>query len=219
MKCIVIVGTGNLAEIAIQYLKRDLDNQIVAFSVEKEYKKTSNFCGLPVIDFEELSKLFPPETTDLLIAIGPNRVNMVRQRLYQEAKNMGYSFITYISPRANVWNPDKIGENSFIFDGCIVEPEAEIGVNTIMWSGSLVAHHSIVGDHCFLAPSSVISGKTIVKNNCFIGINATIRDHIVIEENCIIGCGAVIKKNTKKHGVYSTKETKLYHENSLETKV
>ena len=219
MKSIIIVGTGNLAEIAIQYLKRDVENPIIAFSVEKKYNTQNKFCGLPVIDFENLLNSHPPATIQLLIAIGPNKANTVRQRLYNEAKELGYSFVTYISPRANVWDPKMVGENSFIFDGCIVEPEARIGVNTIMWSGSVVAHHSIIGDHCFLAPSATISGKIVVKNNCFIGINATIRDHVIIEENCIIGCGAVIKKNTIKNGVYSTKGTQLLNTNSVETNI
>ena len=154
MKSIIIVGTGNLAEIAIQYLKRDVENPIIAFSVEKKYNTQNEFCGLPIINFENLLNTHPPTTTKLLIAIGPNKTNTVRERLYNEAKELGYSFLTYISPRANVWDPKMVGENSFIFDGCIVEPEAQIGVNTIMWSGSIVAHHSIVGDHCFLAPSA-----------------------------------------------------------------
>ncbi|KAA1247136.1 acetyltransferase [Aquimarina sp. RZ0] len=219
MKSIIIVGTGNLAEIAIQYLQRDLDNEIVAFSVEKEYNIAKEFCGLPVINFEDLLKSYPPETTELLIAIGPNKLSGVRARLYIEAKELGYDLVTYISPRAHVWDHKNIGESCFIFDGCIVEPETIIGANTVMWSGSIVAHHSVIGKHCFLAPSATISGKVEVKNNCFIGINATIRDHIVIEENCIIGCGAIIKKNTFKNGVYSAKGTTIYHTDSMNTHV
>ncbi|WP_299219898.1 acetyltransferase [uncultured Aquimarina sp.] len=219
MKSIVIIGTGNLAEIAIQYLRRDLENKIVAFSVEKDYNTAIEFCGLPVVNFEDLIDSYPPERTELLIAIGPNRLSSVRARLYLMAKELGYDLVTYISPRAFVWDPKNIGESCFIFDGCVVEPETIIGDNTVMWSRSVVAHHSVIGKHCFMAPSATISGKVIVKDNCFIGINATIRDHVIIEENCIIGCGAVIKKNTRKNGVYSTKGTTIYHLDSMNTKV
>ena len=198
---IVILGTGNLAELAMCYLQRDLKDEIVAFSVEKEYNTGSEFCGLPVIDFEDLLNKYPPETTKILIAIGPNKLSSVRERFYHEVKKLDYELVTYISPKAHIWDVKNIGEGCFIFDGCIVEPKTSIGVNTVMWSGSIVAHHSKIGDHCFLAPSATISGKVQVKNNCFIGINATIRDHIVIEEKCIIGCGAIIKKQCEKKKV------------------
>ncbi|WP_343914401.1 acetyltransferase [Aquimarina litoralis] len=219
MKSIVIIGTGNLAEIAIQYIRRDLKNDVVAFSVEKDYNTEKEFCGLPVINFEDLLHSYPPKTTELLIAIGPNKLSSVRERLYLNAKEQGYKIVTYISPRAHIWDHKNIGEGCFIFDGCIVEPETIIGENTVMWSGSIVAHHSNIGKHCFLAPSATISGKVKVKNNCFIGINATIRDHIIIEEKCIIGCGAVIKKNTIKNGVYSANGTTIYNYDSANTNV
>ncbi|WP_109851722.1 acetyltransferase [Aquimarina sp. AU58] len=219
MKSIVIVGTGDYAEMAYQYLKRDNYNKVIAFSVEKKFKTVNKFCDLPVVDFEEITNFFPAQTHELLIAIGPNKVNTVRERLYLEAKDLGYDFVTYISPRANIWDLRMVGENSFIFDGCVIEPGAKIGVNTVLWSGTVVAHHSTIGDHCFLAPSVAVSGKITIKNNCFIGINATIRDHVTIEEHCIIGCGAVIKKNTIKNGVYSTKGTDLLRVDSIETQI
>lgn len=219
MKSIVIVGTGDYAEMAYHYLKRDNYNEVIAFSVEKAFKTVKEFCELPVVNFEDIRNDFPPETYELLIAIGPNKVNTVRERLYFEAKNLGYNFITYISPRANVWDSNIIGENSFIFDGCVVEPGVIIGCNTVLWSGTVVAHHSTIGDHCFLAPSVAVSGKITIKNNCFIGINATIRDHVTIAEYCIVGCGAVIKKSTIKNGVYSTKGTDLLRDDSIKTHV
>ncbi len=219
MESIVIVGTGDYAEMAYQYLKRDTNIKVVAFSVEKAFNTVGEFCKLPVVDFEKITNYFSQNTHKLLIAIGPNKVNTVRERLYKEAKDIGYGFVTYISPRANVWDKNAIGENSFIFDGCVVEPNVSIGVNTVLWSGTVVAHHSVIGDHCFLAPSVAVSGKITIKNNCFIGINATIRDHVVVEQYCIVGCGAVIKKNTKKNGVYSAEGTNLLRTNSINTRV
>ena len=217
MEDIVIIGTGNLAEIALEYLQRDRIANVIAFSVEKLYNKTKNFCGLEVVNFEDLKLKYPPNKVKLLVLIGPNKVNTVRERLYKESKNKGYQFLTYISPKAIVFDKNCIGENCFIFDGCIVEPKATIGVNTIMWSGSIVAHHPQVGAHCFFAPGAVVSGKTRVKENCFIGINATVRDNLVIAKKNIIGCGGVIKKSTKENEVYSQEGTKSYSENSIDT--
>lgn len=218
MKPVVIVGAGDYAEVAYQYLKRD-NYEVLGFSVESDFRQKDSFLGLPLSDFENIVSEYPVDEVELLVAIGPSKVNSVRQRLFLESKEKGYELLTYISPKSNVWDPSKIGENSFVFDGCVVESEARIGHNTILWSNVVVAHHSTVGNHCFLAPSVAVSGRIQIKDNCFLGINATIRDQVVVAENCIIGCGAVIKKDTLANGVYSANPTKLLHTESIETKV
>lgn len=219
MKKLIIIGTGDYAEVAHHFISKEKLYEVVAFSEEKAFMKKKEVAGLPNVAFEEMDKLFSSGEVKALVAVGPNKVNTIRERLYQETLQKGFQCITYISPGATVWNPDAIGTNSFIFPGCVVEPFARIGNNTVLWTGSLIAHHSEVKDHCFLAPGVCISGRTVVHNNCFIGINATVRDNIVIAEKCIIGGGAVIKKNTEAGGVYSAEGTRIYNTDSFNTKV
>lgn len=218
-KGLIIVGTGDYSEMALQYIQRDCTVEIAAFSVERDYIKNNRFCGLPVVAFEELESNYSPSDYTVLVAVGPNKVNTVRQRLFEEALAKGYAPFTYVSKKASVWNVDQVGAGSFIFDQCVVEPGAQIGRNTVMWSGAIVAHHSVIGDHCFLAPGCAVSGRIKVGNNCFLGINSTIRDNVEVAERCIIGGGAVIKKNTLKDGVYSAPGTTLRNQSSLNTKV
>lgn len=214
---LVIVGTGDYALMAYYYLKGTYN--IVGFSEELAFKKKESFLNIENYDFEKLTQYFDPNSVKLLVAVGPNKVNTVRERLYKEAKEKGFQFINYIHPNAYVWDQSKIGENSFIFPNVTVEPYAEVGNNCVLWSGAIVAHHSIVEDHCFMAPGASVSGRVRVKNNCFIGINSTVRDNVVIEERTIVGAGAVIKKDTEKDGVYSAVRTKLYNNDSTNTKV
>lgn len=216
---LIIVGTGDYAEMAFYYLTILKTNPVIGFSEESSFIQKKDFKGLPIFKFELLHELFNPLEVKILVAVGPNRVNTVRSRLYEQAKFRGFSFIRFIHPDAYVWNEEAIGENSFIFPGCIVEPYATVGNNCVMWSGSILAHHSRIEDHCFVAPGCTISGRTVIKKNCFLGINSTIRDNIIVEERCIIGGGAVIKKDTKIEGVYSTSATPLYNYQSLNTKV
>ncbi len=219
MKDLIIVGTGDYALVAFHFLKESKQYNVIAFSEERDFIRNSEIEGLPNFAFEELEGKAPANQTMLLIAIGPNKVNSVRERLYLNAKLRGYSFIKYISPKANVWDENSIGENSFIFPNCVVEPFASIGNNCVMWSGAIVAHHSLVNDHCFLAPGVCISGRSVIGSNSFIGINSTIRDNVKIGEKCIVGAGALIKKDLPSGGVYSEKGTGLYNNDSLNTKV
>lgn len=218
-KSLIIIGTGDYAEIAYAMISQDCNIEIKAFSVERNFLKEKNFCGLPVIAFEDIEQHFPKDNHQIIVCIGPNKVNTIRQRLFEESIKKGYAIYTYISPRASVWDPTQIGRGAFIFDQCIVEAFASIGDNTVLWSGATVAHHSTIGHHCFLAPSCAISGRITIENNCFIGINATIRDNITIAEKCIVGGGAVIKKSTTAGGVYSAQGTVQRSDDSLNTHI
>mgnify|MGYP001028446268 CR=1 FL=1 len=219
MKNLIIVGTGDYALVAYHFLKNEKSYRVIAFSEERNYIRFHKIEGLPNIPFEELEFKAHPEDTLLLIAIGPNKVNTVRERLYLNAKAKGYSFVKYISPEASVWDAEAIGENSFIFPKCVVEPFAKVGNNSVLWSGVVLAHHSEVKDHCFLAPGVCISGRSVIGSNSFIGINATIRDNVTVGEKCIVGGGALIKKNIADGGVYSEPGTGRYKDDSFNTKV
>lgn len=217
MKKLLIIGTGDYALVAHHYITTEKLYDVIGFSEERAYIRQEEILGLKNIPFEEIDSF--EKSTMILVAIGPNKVNTVRERIYNEVKKKGFNCITYVSPQAIVGDVASIGENSFIFPKCVVEPFAKVGNNTVLWSGATLAHHSEIKDHCFIAPGACISGRTVIKNNCFIGINATVRDNIVVEEKCIIGGGAVIKKNTVAGGVYSAPPTGLYNTDSFDTRV
>lgn len=219
MRNLIIVGAGDYGRVALRLLNREVTYRVIAFSEEKDFLVRHKVEGLPNIPFEGLEFNAPPEDTSLLIAIGPNRVNSVRRRIYENAKAKGYSFAKYISPDASVWDENAVGENSLVFPRCVVEPFATVGNNCVLWSGALVAHHSSVGDHCFLAPGACVSGRTVIGENCFLGINSTVRDNIKIGCRVIIGGGAVIKKDCEDDGVYSAPGTPLFNKDSFNTNV
>jgi sugar O-acyltransferase (sialic acid O-acetyltransferase NeuD family) len=214
---LLIVGTGDYAQMAYFYLSDTYE--IIGFSEESAFRKKDTFESLPIYNFEEINDFFNSEEVKVFVAVGPNKVNTVRERLYKEVTKKNFKCINYIHPKAYVWDHKAIGENSFIFPNCVVEPYASVGNNCVMWSGAMLAHHSILEDNNFMAPGASVSGRTMIKKNCFLGINSTVRDNVIVAENTIIGAGAVIKKNTEKDGVYSVKRTDLYNQNSANTKV
>lgn len=212
MTKLLLFGLGDYAKVALHYFKEEPEIEPVAFVVGREYIKEKEYNGLPVIAFEDVTLLYPPDRFKMMVTIGPGRINTNRERIYNEAIAKGYELITYVSPKAIVAPGVKIGMNSFIFEGVTLEPFVEIGNNTVIWSNTIIAHHSVVGDNCFLAPAVAISGRSVIGDNCFLGINSTIIDHVNIGSHGIIGAGAIIKKDTQPHGVYSPKGTGLRYE-------
>lgn len=204
MSRVVVFGTGQIAEVADFYLEKDSEHEVVAFTVDKEYIKESVFLGLPVIPFEDVDSIFPPDGYRMFIPISYKSMNRARERKYLEAKKKGYSFISYISSKA-VYYGTAVGENCFILENNVLQPFSKVGNNVVMWSGNHLGHHSVVGDNCFVTSQAVISGNVSIGNNSFVGVNATIRDNLEIGRYSLIGAGAVILGNTSDYDVYTAK--------------
>lgn len=201
-KELVIFGLGDIGQLAHFYFESDSDYHVAGFTVDKEYMDESEYCGLPVVAFEEVTHRFPPSDYDLFIALSYASMNDVRKRKYLAAKALGYHVPSYVSSRATILNAGRIGENCFILEDNTVQPFVSIGNNVVLWSGNHIGHHSTIKDHCFLASHIVVSGGVTIEESCFIGVNATLRDHITVGEKCLIGAGAVLLEDAAPEGLY-----------------
>lgn len=210
MEKVIIFGHGQMAELAHIYLEDDSPFEVVAFCVDSDQIEEKTFRGLPVLAFEDVSTTHPPDEHGMFIPIGARELNRLRAEKYYQAKEKGYTLISYVSSRATVCREVTIGENCFILENNIIQPFARIGNSVMLWSGNHIGHHSTIMDHCFLASQVVISGRVTVEPYCYLGVNATVRDDIHIKESCVIGAGALVLKDTKKKQVFMEMPTKPY---------
>ena len=201
-KPLVIFGSGDIAQLANYYFSTDSNYEVVAFTVDANYIKESEFCGLPVVAFEDVAKNYPPESYDFFVALSYSKLNAIRKEKFLAAKEMGYKLVSFISSRATVLNEGRIGENCFIFEDNTIQPFVTIGNNVTLWSGNHIGHHSVIHDHTFIASHVVISGGVEIGEQCFVGVNATLRDHIKIGDRCVVGAGALLLADAAPEGVY-----------------
>lgn len=201
-KKIFIVGAGEFAEIAYEYFTHDSEYEVVGFCVNRAYINEKVKFGLPVVPYEEIEKHFPAEKYMAFVGIPASDLNRLRTKFYNDLKNMGYEFATYISSRAFVWRNAEIGENTFIFEDNTIQPFVKIGNNCILWSGNHIGHRTVIQDNCFVTSHAVISGYCNIGSGSFIGVNATLNDNITVAENCLIGSGSLIVKNTEPEKIY-----------------
>jgi sugar O-acyltransferase (sialic acid O-acetyltransferase NeuD family) len=199
---VVVVGDGETAELAYEYFTHDSPHEVVAFSVERAYRRKDEMFGLPVVDFEEVERLYPPDSHRAFAAISYNRLNRVRARLFREAKRKGYICLSYVSSRAFVWHNVELGENCFIFENNVVQYGVRVGANVVMWSGNHVGHQTVIRDNVFISSHVVVSGYCEVGENCFLGVNSSVANNVKIARDCLIGMGAVIHKDTDERKVY-----------------
>jgi sugar O-acyltransferase (sialic acid O-acetyltransferase NeuD family) len=208
MKPVVIFGTGTFAECVHFYLTNDSEYKIVAFAVDRESINKDTFNGLPVIPFDEVETVYPPDKFDMFIAVGYQNLNSLREKKFCEAKDKGYKLISYICSKSTVWKGLKIGENCLIIENNIIQPFVTIEDNVIIWAGNLIAHGTHLAKNCFITSCSVIAGNANIGENCFIGVNSTIRERVRIAKNCTIGANSFITKDTREGETYISEHTK-----------
>lgn len=202
MAKILLFGTGEIAQIANYYFDIDSEHEVVAFTINKDYIKENSFEGKPVVAFEEIFKIYPPNQFKMFIALSYAKLNKIREQKYFEAKEMGYDLVSYVSTKCTYLSQFKYGDNCFIFEDNTIQPFVTIGNNITIWSGNHIGHHSIIKDHNFISSQVVISGHCIINSNSFIGVNATLGHKVEIGNENIIGAGSIITKSTNFGEVY-----------------
>jgi sugar O-acyltransferase (sialic acid O-acetyltransferase NeuD family) len=206
-RSLVIFGAGDIAELAHFYFSRGAEHAVAAFAVDAAYLKETTFCGRPVVAFEDVAQLYPPDRHDLFVALSYSKLNLVRKDKYLAAKAYGYRLPSYVSEKATILNQGRIGENCFILEDNTIQPFVTIGNNVTLWSGNHIGHHSTIKDHCFLASHVVVSGGVEIGEQCFIGVNSTLRDHVKVGDRCVIGAGALLLADAEPEGVYMGEAT------------
>lgn len=201
-KPLVIFGSGDIAQLAHYYFSIDSEYEAIAFTVDRNYIKESEFCGLPVIAFEDVVEKYPPELYHFFVALSYSKINAIRKEKFLAAKESGYKLASFVSSHASVLNGGLIGENCFIFEDNTIQPFVRIGNNVTLWSGNHIGHHSVIRDHTFIASHVVVSGGVEIGEQCFIGVNATLRDHIKVGDRCVVGAGALLLADAAPEGVY-----------------
>ena len=207
MAKVVVFGNSTWADMAHFYLTHDSPHEVVAFTVDRDHMVEHEHLGLPVLPFDDIEKHYPPDAFKMFIPISFKKMNHIRAKKYQEARERGYDLISYVSSKATTWPGFKCGENCFILEDNTIQPFVDIGNNVMMWSGNHIGHHSIIKDHVMITSHVVISGHCTIEPFCFFGVNSTVRDHTIVAPETLVGAGVLIMGNTKDFELYKEQAT------------
>lgn len=201
-KKLVIFGAGILGHLAFECFSKDSEYEVVAFAAEKQYIDNDTFCGLPVVDFDEIDKLYPAQDYYMYIALGWYKLNRNRTKFYNLAKQKGYKLASYVSSAAFVGPGVTIGDNCFIMENCVLQLDVKVGNNVTLWSACCVEHYSVLEDNTTMAARAVVAGNSVIGMNSFIGVNASIADKITVAPDNFIGMATAVRKSTMENSVY-----------------
>ena len=181
---LLLVGAGGFGRVVLEHASQQYD---CAFLDDGDATVVD---GVPVIGkISDMEKLFQ-EYRLLLVTIGNNAL---RERLYRQAADIGYSFpnIThssaYVSPHAT------IGCGCVILNNVVIQNNAKIGNGCILNPGVEAHHDSSIGNYCLIYTNSVIRSLTHVGDRVWIGSTATVSTSANVPEDCIINDGEVYK--------------------------
>jgi sugar O-acyltransferase (sialic acid O-acetyltransferase NeuD family) len=207
MSKVVLFGTGRGADVAYRFLTRDSEHEICGFAVDRRHLDRERFHELPVVAFEDVERHFPPDEFKMLILLGYQRMNAFRASKYQEAKQKGYSFISYANSNFYRAEDLSIGENCFILDNQSISLDVKIGNNVVMWSSNHVGDLTVIEDHVWLASHVTIAAEVVVRPYCFLGIGATVGNKVTLAERTFVGADALVVSDTLKNAVCVTEES------------
>ena len=190
-KDVLIFGTNDTAQLAYYYISSHSDYNVIGFVVDEDHKKVDTFCGLTVFILEGIESFFSPDDVWMFVPMTGKNMNRDRCDIYWEIGELGYSFISYVSPFATVLS-ENIGENCFILENNTIQPFVTIQNNVILWSGNHIGHHSAIRNHVFFTSHVVLSGNCEVDHYCWFGVNSTITNACKVASGTLLGMGSTL---------------------------
>lgn len=198
---VILAGNAITAGLLYSYLRVDNRYEVLGLTVDDEFLSQGVVSGLKAVGLSRIKESFPSESCRVIMAVGYNDLNRVRESLFMRLKGMGYEIESYVHPDARVYTAIPLGEGCIILPAAVIEPHASVGANSMIWCNVTLAHNSIVAENCWIAAGTVVSGQAKVLRNSFVGVNATIVNDVTVEAYNIVGASALISKCTKPHAV------------------
>ena len=183
MDKLLLVGAGGLGRVVVEHAIADYE---CAFVDDADIIEAN---GVPVIGkLKDIEKLYA-QYKKLVVSIGNNNL---RERVYRDAKKIGYVFpnivvsSVYISPFA------KIGNGCVFLNNVVIQNNAEVGNGVILNPGVEIHHDSVVGDNVLIYTNTVVRTLARIGNRAHIGSTLTISNGAVIGEGMKIDDGVSI---------------------------
>ncbi|MFK7800622.1 MAG: acetyltransferase [Anaerolineae bacterium] len=193
---IIGVGAGGHAKSIIDIISEAGDFSIVGLLDADKEKWGQLVLNIPILGSDEmLVDLAQHGIQNAFIGIGGVGSNRLREKLFQQTLELGFTVHSPIHPAALVSRYAKLGEGVHVLAFARINADATVGNNVIVNTGAIVEHDCVIHDHVHIATGATLSGGITVGRSAHIGTSATIRQSISIGEGAIVGAGAVVVKD------------------------
>lgn len=195
---VLLIGGGGHASVLLEILIEQKIN-IIGYVSPIPAANQKLFSTIHWFKSDEDILQFDKSMIKLVNGIGSLPRNTIRTDLYHQYKNLGYSFATLISGKADVSNYACLEEGVQVMRGAIIQTGACIGYNSIVNTGAIIDHDCSIGSNNHIAPGVTISGQVTSSSNVHFGTGSSVIQSIEINKNAVVGAGTTITKNVDKN--------------------
>lgn len=196
MKKVILIGTGGHAAEVREYIRyhnrvNPTENiEILGFLDENEDLHRQYNYPEPYLGTVESYKI--QSDIEYMFCFG----NMIyKEKLVNQFKAQGATFLTFIHPTALIAESCKIGAGVLISHNASVGPMAVVGDFNILNSRCTIGHDTIMGDYNFISPQVSLSGNTSIGNHNMFGVNSATIPGVSLGNNNTIGAGSIITRD------------------------
>jgi UDP-perosamine 4-acetyltransferase len=196
VKPVVLVGAGGHARVLLSLLK--LQQRPVLALLDDDTSLHGKPLGqdtLTVSGGLEGITQYPPDSVELVNAIGSAHRPTTRQTVYEKYSKAGYAFATLIHPAAVIASEATIESGVQVMAGAVIQTNATLKANGLINTAASIDHDTIVGSHTHIAPGATICGGVTIGPCCHIGAGATVVQGVIIGRSVVVGAGATVLGN------------------------
>lgn len=197
---VILIGSGGHAKVLIDIL-HTIKNYTIIGVTSNSLKRGDLFEGYKVLGEDSVIAEFSPQIHLIAMGLGGYRNNILRGEVYSYIKNLGFTFMNVIHPRAILSESTKLGEGVVIFPGVIVNTEVVIGNNTIIATGSTIDHETIIGNNVLISAGVTIGANVHIQDNSLLALGAKVVSGMTIGRNAVVAAGAVVINNVRENEI------------------
>lgn len=215
MKKVIIYGAGAYGKLFFCEAEHYGAIDIAGFTVDESYMRSEREFGMPVVPFESVESIYPPDQFDMIVLCGYT-VMRNRRAMYNRAKEKGYKLINYISPKAMLETDIQMGDNNIIMANAIVGYDCVLGNDNVIRQNVYLGHESTIGNHSIISTSCTLGGRSTIEDLVFFGIGVTARGYVTYGKESLIGVGSNVIKNVEPYATVCGNPAKVlgYHEDT-----
>lgn len=208
MEDIILIGSGGHARSIVDCIERQGKYRIKGFIDQKSRQNFAYKQYRVIGDDQDARKFYEEGIQNACIAIGFLGDGIVRDKIYELYKSIGFHFPVIIDPSAIIADDVTIEEGSFIGKNAVINSNSYIGKINIINTGAIVEHDCRVNDFCHISVHATLCGNVSVQDHTFIGAGAVVVQGCTLGNNVIVGANSTILSNVPAHekalGVYKS---------------
>lgn len=186
---LILIGGGGHCVACIDVIEQEGKYEIAGI-VDRD-PLIKSLMGYPLLGNDDDLASLGLSCSYALITIGQIKSSLMRIRLFEHLKSLGFQLPSVISPRAYVSQHASVGEGTIVMHDALINSRARVGSNCIINTKSLIEHDSSIEDHCHISTGAIINGGVTIKRGSFVGSNAVTREAVSTRENDFVKAGSL----------------------------